>query len=51
MSYLVENKQDKGVIMIGKAKSQLSLLDSVFNYRKKRSRSDDLLKKINEFVD
>jgi len=37
--------------MIGKAKSQLSLLDSVFNRRKKCSRSDDLLKQIDKFVD
>ena len=37
--------------MIGKAKSQLSILDSVFNRRKKRSRLDKLLKQIDEFVD
>lgn len=37
--------------MIGQLKPQVSLLDSAFNRRKKRSRSDDLLKKINQFVD
>ena len=37
--------------MIGKQKSQLSLLDSAFNSRTKRSRTDKLLKKINKFVD
>jgi len=37
--------------MIGKQKSQLSLLDSAFNTRTKRSRSDKLLKKIDKFVD
>jgi IS5 family transposase len=37
--------------MIGKAKSQLSLLDSVFNRRKKRPRSEDLLTQIDNFVD
>jgi IS5 family transposase len=37
--------------MIGKQKSQLSLLDSAFNSRKKLCRADDLLKKIDEFVD
>ena len=37
--------------MIGKAHSQLSILDSAFNKRKKHSRSDDLLRKIDDFVD
>lgn len=37
--------------MVGKAKTQVSLLDSAFSRRKKRSRSDDLLKKIDQFVD
>ncbi len=37
--------------MIGKQKSQLSLLDSAFSKRQKRSRSDERLKKIDAFVD
>jgi len=37
--------------MVGQTKPQVSLLDSAFNRRKKRSRSDDLLKKIDQFVD
>jgi len=37
--------------MIGKPKPQLSILDGAFNIRKKRSRSEDLLKKIDQFVD
>ena len=37
--------------MIGKAKSQLSLLDNVFNRKKKHSRSDGLLTQIDNFVD
>jgi IS5 family transposase len=37
--------------MIGKQKSQLSLLDGAFNTRTKSSRTDKLLKKINTFVD
>ncbi|NOX36852.1 MAG: transposase, partial [Calditrichaeota bacterium] len=37
--------------MIGKPKSQLSLLDSAFNNRTKRSRSDQLLKQIDALVD
>jgi len=37
--------------MIGKPKSQVSLLDSAFSKRKKRSRSDSLLQKIDKFVD
>jgi len=37
--------------MVGQLKPQVSLLDSAFNRRKKRSRSDDLLKKIDQFVD
>ena len=37
--------------MIGQAKSQLSLLDSVFNKRRKRSRQDELLERINQYVD
>ena len=37
--------------MIGKQKAQLSLLDSAFSGRKKRSRTDELLKTINNFVD
>ncbi len=36
--------------MIGKHKSQLSLLDSAFNARTKRSRADKLLKKIDRFI-
>ena len=37
--------------MIGKQKSRYSLLDSAFNTRKKKSRSENLLKKIDQFVD
>ena len=37
--------------MIGKQKSQLSLLDSAFNARTKRSRAEKLLKKIDKFID
>ena len=37
--------------MIGKQKSQLSLLDGAFNTRTKRSRADKLLKKIDKFVE
>ena len=37
--------------MIGKEKTQLSLLDSVFNTRTKKSRTDELLKKIDGWVD
>ena len=37
--------------MIGKQKSQLTLLDSAFSKRRKRSRSDERLKKIETFVD
>lgn len=36
--------------MIGRQKTQLSLLDSAFSARKKRSRTDKLLKKIDKFV-
>jgi len=36
--------------MIGRPKSQLSILDSAFNTRTKRSRSDKLLEQIDEFV-
>lgn len=36
--------------MIGKQKSQISILDSAFSKRRKRSRSDELLKRINTFV-
>ncbi len=36
--------------MIGKQKSQFSILDGAFNGRKKRCRSDALLEKINGFV-
>lgn len=36
--------------MIGKQKSQISLLDSAFNARTKHSRTDKLLKKIDKFV-
>ena len=36
--------------MIGKQKSQFSLLDSAFSARTKRSRTDKLLKNINNFV-
>lgn len=36
--------------MIGTQKSQLSLLDGAFNARTKRSRTDELLKKIDKFV-
>lgn len=37
--------------MIGKEKTQLSLLDSVFNARTKKSRTDWMLKQIDEWVD
>ena len=37
--------------MIGRPKSQLSILDSVFNTRRKRSRSDKFLEQIDELVD
>jgi IS5 family transposase len=37
--------------MIGKRNPQFSILDGVFNSRTKRSRSDALLDKINNFVD
>ena len=37
--------------MIGKPTRQLNLVDSVFTNRKKRSRSDKMLQKINDFVD
>ena len=37
--------------MIGKQNNQLSILDGVLSRRKKRSRSDNLLKRINDFVD
>ena len=37
--------------MIGQAKSQLSILDSAFNRRKKRSRTDKLLTQIDNIVD
>jgi IS5 family transposase len=37
--------------MVGQRKAQISLLDSAFNRRKKRSRSDELLRKIDQFVD
>ena len=37
--------------MVGQLKPQVSLLDSAFNRRKKRSRSDSLLQKIDQFVD
>jgi len=37
--------------MIGKPKSQYSLLDGVFNRRTKKSRTDALLRKIDQFVD
>lgn len=37
--------------MIGRAKTQLNLLDGVLNRRRKRSRSDELLKRIDEFID
>jgi len=36
--------------MIGKQKSQLSLLDSAFNARKKHCRTDKLLKNVDKFV-
>ena len=36
--------------MIGKQNSQLSILDSAFSARKKRSRTDKLLENINKFV-
>lgn len=36
--------------MIGKQKSQISFLDGAFNARRKRSRADKLLKKIDKFV-
>jgi IS5 family transposase len=37
--------------MIGKQKSQFSLLDGVFNRRTKKGRTDALLRKIDQFVD
>ena len=37
--------------MIGRAKTQLTLLDGVLNKRQKKSRTDELLKKMDEFVD
>ena len=37
--------------MIGKPKSQISLLDSAFNRRQKKSRAEKLLIQINQFVD
>jgi len=37
--------------MVGQNKPQVSLLDSAFSKRKKRSRSDSLLQKIDKFVD
>jgi IS5 family transposase len=37
--------------MLGQLKPQVSLLDSAFNRRKKRSRSDSLLQKIDQIVD
>ena len=37
--------------MIGKRNSQISILDSAFNSRTKRSRSDALLEKIADAVD
>ena len=36
--------------MIGKQSFQISILDSALNTRSKRSRSDELLKKIDTFV-
>ena len=36
--------------MIGTQKSQLSLLDGAFNARTKRSRTDELLEKINKLL-
>lgn len=36
--------------MIGKPKTQLSILDGAFNARKKRARTDELLEKINRFI-
>ena len=36
--------------MIGRQKSQISLLDSAFNARTKHSQTDKLLKKIDRFV-
>src|SRR4030042_2465644 len=37
--------------MIGKQKTQLSLLDSAFNARKKHCRTDKLLKNVDKFID
>jgi IS5 family transposase len=39
------------IMMIKKQHSQLSILDSAFSKRKKRSRSDNLLESIDQFVD
>ena len=36
--------------MIGKKSLQISILDGAFNHRTKQSRTDQLLKQINEFV-
>jgi len=37
--------------LVGKVKSQMSILDGAFNARQKQSRSDDFLNRINSFVD
>ena len=38
------------IVMIGKMKAQLSLLDGAFNARDKRSRNDALLEKMKSFI-
>jgi len=48
---LIHNEITENTNMIGKQNTQLSILDGVLSGRKKRSRSDSLLKQINDFVD
>ena len=49
--FIINNIIGGLIQMIGTQKSQYSLLDGVFNGRTKKSRTDTLLKKINQFVD
>lgn len=48
---LIHNEITENINMIGKQNNQLSILDGVLSGRKKLSRSDNLLKQINDFVD
>lgn len=48
---LIHNEITENTNMIGKQNNQLSILDGFLSGRKKRSRSDNLLKQINDFVD